>query len=146
MSDQTEFALYPRFGKLNCLNLLHLQQHLYDLERQLEDLDTEELSVIENEEVLSPNDTTIGANTSKPRQQSGSSGMSAISRTSIGFGGLSAQEKADRHTMGCEDGQCHILTLPTTYDTAKPVKELPLSLRRCKLMGEVSKTLKAYSE
>lgn len=146
MSDQTEFALYPRFGKLNCLNLLHLQQHLYDLERQIEDLDIEERSVIEKEEVLSPEDTNIGVNTNKPRQQSGSSGMSAISRTSIGFGGLSAQEKADRQTMGCEDGQCHILTLPTPYNTEQSVKKLPLSLRRCKLMGEVSKTLKAYSE
>lgn len=146
MSDQTEFALYPRFGKLNCLNLLHLQQHLYDLERQLEDLDIEECSVIENEEALSPDDTIIGTNTRKPRQQSGSSGMSAISRTSIGFGGLSAQEKADRQTMGCEGGQCHILTLPTPYNTEMSMKELPLSLRRCKLMGEVSKTLKAYSE
>lgn len=145
MSNQNEFALYPRFGKLNCLNLLHLQQHLYDLEQKLEDLEIEESLVMENE-VSFPDDTTTEIDTRKPRQQSGSSGMSAISRSSIGFGGLSAQEKADRQAMGCEDGQCHILTLPAPYDTEESVKKLPLSLRRCKLMGEISKTLKTYSE
>lgn len=152
MSDQNEFALYPRFGKLNCLNLLHLQQHLYELERKLEELDIEELSSMESEEareVTSPDGTAIRISPGKRRQQSESSGMSrnsALSTRSIGFGGLSAQEKTDRQAMGCEDGQCHILTLPAPYDTNQALKKLPLSLRRCKLMGEVSKTLKAYSE
>lgn len=149
MSDQNEFALYPRFGKLNCLNLLHLQQHLYDLERKLEEIDVEELSLMENDEVWeepSPEDTVTAMGIKKHRQNSGSSGISALSRRSIGFGGLSAQEKSDRQAMGCEDGQCHILTLPDPYDAEQSAKKLPLSLRRCKLMGEVSKTLKAYSE
>ncbi|KAI5837599.1 hypothetical protein DFP73DRAFT_588900 [Morchella snyderi] len=52
MSDQNEFALYPRFGKLNCLNLLHLQQHLFDLEQQLEDLNLEELTSMEAEDFM----------------------------------------------------------------------------------------------
>lgn len=149
MSDHNEFALYPRFGKLNCLNLLHLQQHLYDLERKLEELDIEEFSLMENEEAWresSPEDTITRMEMDKPRQQSGSSGMTALSRKSIGFGGLSAQEKADRQALGCEDGQCHILTLPASCSAEKSGKKLPLSLRRCKLMGEISKTLKAYSE
>lgn len=151
MSDQNEFALYPRFGKLNCLNLLHLQQHLYDLERKLEELDIEELSLMENKEVSresSQEDTVTGIDIDidKPRQQSRSSEMSALSRRSIGFGGLSAQEKADRQAMGCEDAQCHILTLPASFSAEHSGKKLPLSLRRCRLMGEVSKTLKAYSE
>lgn len=149
MSDQNEFALYPRFGKLNCLNLLHLQQHLYDLERKLEELDIEELSLMENKEVWgesSPEDTVTGIGMDKSRQHSGSSEMSKLSRRSIGFGGLSAQEKADRQAMGCEDGQCHILKLPAPFSAEQSGKKLPLSLRRCRLMGEVSKTLRAYSE
>lgn len=150
MADQNEFALYPRFGKLNCLNLLHLQQHLYELEKRLEDLDIEELTPMDEDEEPEKEivlDLMIDIPAKAPRQQSKPSkilGGSVLTARSVRFGGLSAQEKADREAEGCV-GESHILQLPTHID-GRPFEKLPLSLRRCRLMGEVGETLKAYSE
>lgn len=148
MSDQNEFALYPRFGKLNCLNLLHLQQHLFDLEQQLEDLNLEELKSIEEEDFIdNMRDALEGTETHgvRHRQQSRvsrASYSSNLSTRSAGYGGSSAQEKADREHEGCKS-QGHILRIPHSLEGR--TKDLPISLRRCQLMGEVEVTLGAYS-
>jgi hypothetical protein len=148
MSDQNEFALYPRFGKLNCLNLLHLQQHLFDLEQQLEDLNLEELKSMEEEDLIdNVRDALEETETSgiRRRQQSRVSRASYSSNLSVRsarYGGSSSQEKADREHEGCKS-QGHILRIPRSQEGQ--TKDLPISLRRCKLMGEVEMTLGAYS-
>lgn len=154
MSNQNEFALYLRFGKLNCLNLLHLQQRLYDLERKLEELDNEELSVMEYEAVqgyITPDDiiTETDMDRGRGRRETSTiselSGGSKSSARSTGSGGLSAHEKAYRQAVGCEDGPCDMFALPVYYDAKLSRKALPLRFRRCKLMEEVAKALEVYS-
>lgn len=148
MSDQNEFALYPRFGKLNCLNLLHLQQHLFDLEQQLEDLNLEELKSMEEEDFIDntrdalEETETPGTRRRQHSRVSRASYGSNLSARSAGYGGSSAQEKADREHEGCKS-QGHILRIPRSLEGR--TKVLPISLRRCQLMGEVEITLGAYS-
>ena len=50
ISKDRDAAVYRRFGNLNARNLLYMQSELHELERQLEDLDKEDLKDIGNED------------------------------------------------------------------------------------------------
>ncbi|RPB10315.1 hypothetical protein P167DRAFT_547395 [Morchella conica CCBAS932] len=108
MSDQNEFALYPRFGKLNCLNLLHLQQHLFDLEQQLEDLNLEELKSIEEEDFIdNMRDALEGTETHgvRHRQQSRVSRASYSSNLSTRSAGGANKGPANKFEKVPVDGR-----------------------------------------
>ncbi|RPB05072.1 hypothetical protein L873DRAFT_1798023 [Choiromyces venosus 120613-1] len=141
MAQQDEFAIFPRFGKLNILNLLHLQQHLWELERKLEELDLEQLTETGQENLDSGND--------KPRQDSRTSGTSKMSRMSgrsIGFGGFGVNEQEERRASGVTEWYSMHRAAQIPELERRNGKKLPICLRRCRLMGEVERTLKGYND
>ena len=50
ISKDRDAAVYRRFGSLNARSLLYMQSELHELERQLENLDKEDLKDIGNED------------------------------------------------------------------------------------------------
>lgn len=50
ISKDRDAAVYRRFGNLNSRSLLYMQSELHELERQLDDLDKEDLKDIGNED------------------------------------------------------------------------------------------------